>query len=362
MNLKQQQAVDKIKDGYRLTINDAQELFTLQGTDLYQLLSLAQQRQSELNQDRITYVRNYNLNLSNMCINNCRFCGFHHQISEQSAYCLSLEDIEHHLAKVEEYELNEICLVSGLHPDFTLDTYLDIIEKIKSKLPDIHIHGITPAELAHGLRNTDLDFKTGYKLLKEAGLGSVPGTAAEILVPAVRKKICPNKITTKDWIKAIKSAHRVGLKSTATILYGHVETIPQRIEHLKIIRDIQDQTNGFTEFIPLSFIPYNTQLGKSGEVNSETTGREDLLMIAISRLFLDNISNIQASWVKYGPKLAQIMLTAGANDLGGTLFNENITKAAGKDTSQFLTTEEMIDLIEDIGYVAQERTTLYELL
>jgi FO synthase subunit 2 len=361
MDIKKKEILTKAKSGARLAVEDAVELLKVDGSDVQEVIKTAEEIKQQTVGDQVSYVINYNLNLSNICVNDCLFCGFNKAPGSSSAQQLTPAEIGDHFNRIEEEDITEICLVSGLDPDFDLDTYKKIITKIKSRFPAIHVHGITPAELGHALRDRDLDFAEGYQLLKEAGLDSVPGTAAEILVPEVRTKICPNKISTENWIKAIKAAHRVGLQSTATILYGHVEKIEDRVEHLKIIRDIQDQTAGFTEFIPLSFVPYNTPLGATSQVSSETTGREDLLMIAVARLFLDNIANIQASWVKYGPKLAQLMLTAGANDLGGTLFNENISRAAGKETEEYLAPEVIISLISDMGYSPQQRTTLYNL-
>ncbi|AGB42227.1 radical SAM domain protein, CofH subfamily [Halobacteroides halobius DSM 5150] len=362
MNTEQKRILTKAREGSRLTVKEATELLTVQGVDIYPVLKAAEKHKQQVVNDKITYVINYNLNLTNVCVNDCKFCGFSRKIDHQSSYQLSEQELDQHLAKVAEHDITEICLVSGLHPDFNITTYLEIIEKIKRRLPEIHLHGITPAELNHGLRNSELNFKEGYQCLKEAGLDSIPGTAAEILVPEVRNKICPDKISASKWTEAIKAAHKVGLKSTATILYGHLETMEQRVKHLKIIRDIQDQTGGFTEFIPLSFVYQKTPLGQTEKVTQAATGREDLLMIAVSRLFLDNIPNLQASWVKYGTKLAQLMLTAGANDLGGTLFNENISKAAGKETRGYLPPKRIVNLISDMGYIPQQRTTLYELV
>ncbi len=362
MNSKQKKILNKVISGERLEPKDALELLQAQGTDIYPILETAEKLKQQQSKDQITYVINYNLNLSNICINNCQFCGFSQKPNSSAGYTLTLEQINEHLERVKNHEITEICLVSGLHPDFTIDFYVEIIKHIKAEVPEIHIHGITPAELEHALRSQDLSFLEGYRILKKAGLDSVPGTAAEILVPEVRNKICPNKISSQNWIAAIKAAHQGGLKSTATILYGHLESLEQRVKHLKIIRDIQDQTRGFTEFIPLSFIPYKTPLGEKKKVTRETCGQEDLLMIAVARMFLDNISNIQASWVKYGAKLAQVMLTAGANDLGGTLFNENISRSAGRETLEYLPPETLKGLITDIGYKPQLRTTLYNLI
>ncbi len=360
MNTQITEVLNKAKLGQRLNTTDAKRLLQAKGADIYPILAVAHDKKIELKGQKVSYINNYNLNLTNICINNCRFCGFNTDPDNKDGYLISEEELVKEIKFAKEKEVSEICFVSGLHPEFELEDYQRIIKKIKKIYPEVHLHGITPEELEHGLRNSDLDFKTGYQILKESGLDSVPGTAAEILVPAVRERICPEKISTQQWLKAIKAAHEVGLKSTATIMYGHLESIEQRVRHLDLIRQLQDETAGFSEFIPLSFIHQNTELAKSGLVNSGASGREDILMIAVSRLFLDNIANIQASWVKYGPKLAQLMLTAGANDLGGTLFNENISRQAGKDTAEYLAPAKIKAMIRDIGAKPKQRTTLYK--
>ena len=360
MNTQIIEILNKAKAGQRLNTTDAKKLLQAKGAAIYPILKTAHEKKLELKGQEVSYINNYNLNLTNVCTNNCLFCGFNTNLTAKDAYLSSKEELKKEIEYAKKKKVSEICFVSGLHPDFELKDYQEIIKIIKEIYPKVHLHGITPEELNHALRNQDLDFKAGYQILKEVGLDSIPGTAAEILVPNIRKKICPEKISTAKWIKAIKAAHQVGLKSTATIMYGHLEGVKERVKHLKLIREIQDETSGFSEFIPLSFIHQNTKLARKSLVKGGASGREDILMIAVSRLFLDNLANIQASWVKYGPKLAQLMLTAGANDLGGTLFNENISRKAGKDTAQYLSPAKIEAMIKDIGAKPKQRTTLYK--
>ncbi|MCK8824648.1 7,8-didemethyl-8-hydroxy-5-deazariboflavin synthase subunit CofH [Fuchsiella alkaliacetigena] len=362
--MKSNPEIDKIlnksKAGQRLSVSEGVRLFQSTGPELHKIIATADEHRQKVVGEKISYVVNRNLNLSNICINSCQFCGFKRNPDSPEAYLLSIDEVQNIVQQaVQKQQISELCLVSGLHPDFDLDYYLQVIKAIKSVAPQLHVHGITPEELKHALRQTELSFAEGYAQLKRAGLDSVAGTAAEILVPRVRKKICPEKITTKEWITAIKAAHQLGLKSTATIMYGHVESTKERIEHLQIIRNIQEETQGFTEFIPLAFIHQQTPLYQQGVINKGSTAREDILMIAIARLFLDNIDNIQTSWVKYGPKLAQFTLQAGANDLGGTLYSEKISKEAGAKNGEYLTPAQLKELIEDLNRVPQQRATTY---
>ncbi|MCK8818194.1 7,8-didemethyl-8-hydroxy-5-deazariboflavin synthase subunit CofH [Natroniella sulfidigena] len=349
----------KIERGIRLTKEDAINLFKVQGIDLYRVLELADYKRQQQVGDVVSYVLNYNLNITNVCVNECKFCAFACSEGSKEAYLLTFAEVEKRLQVALEHDITEICFVSGLHPNFDFEFYASLIENIRKIDKSLHLHGVTPEELKHALANEGLSYQKGYQQLKEIGLNSVPGTASEILDDEIREKICPSKIKTEEWIAAITAAHNVGLKSTATIMYGHLEGIEERVEHLSLIRDIQDQTGGFTEFIPLSFMPYNTELYRRGWLQGGATGREDLLMIAVSRLFLDNIDNIQASWVKYGPKLAQFMLQAGANDLGGTLFNEKITKKAGGKNGEYLSVEQLQSLIRDLNREPKQRGTIY---
>jgi FO synthase subunit 2 len=255
--------------------------------------------------------------------------------------------------------VTEICTVSGLHPAFTLSSYLDIYRTIGSAARGVHIHASNPMEVAYAAKKSRCSTSEVLSAFREAGVKTLCGTAAEILSDPVRKIICPGKIPTAEWVRIIKEAHDLGIKSTATIMYGHCESEADRAEHLSVIRDIQDETRGFTEFVPLSFVHLKTPLYNQGIARPGATGREDLLMTAVSRLFLDNFRNIQVSWVKFGLKMAQIGLISGANDLGGTLYEESISREAGAVTGSYLDPAEMRYLASDLGRPIQERLTDY---
>jgi len=348
-----------VRHGVRLVEQDALALMRVDRTRVHEVLLTADEVRADRAGETVTYVVNKNVNWSNVCTNGCLFCGYSRPLDHRDAFCFSIEDIIESIEGSLADGISEVCLVAGLHPEKTWEDYLYLVAAVHETFPTIHIHGVTPEELKHALRNTGLSFKDGYCLLAEQGLGSVPGTAAEILVDPVRAKICPRKLSTREWIEAIRGANNAGLRVTATMMYGHVESIEDRVEHLSILRSLQDETGVFTEFIPLPFIRYNTPLYEQGVVSTGPNAFEDLLVIAVSRLFLDNFTNIQASWVKYGERLAQVMLCYGANDLGGTLFGESISRAAGGSNRQWLGVTELRGLIEGIGRPPRERTTLY---
>ncbi len=261
-----------------------------------------------------------------------------------------------------------MCIQGGLLPDWDVSNYCEILEKIKEEYPHLHIHAFSPMEVFHAAQNSDMSVKQVLLSLKRSGLGSMPGTAAEILVDRVREQICPDKLTTHEWIEVVKTAHNSGIPTTATIMYGHVETLRERIEHLLTIREIQKRTGGFTEFVPLPFMPYNNRLGDGRMVSREmvsremvSRGNEELKFHALARVFLyPHIKNIQVSWVKLGKKLAQAALNCGANDLGGTLMEENISRSAGASNGEYMAPEEFESLIREMNRVPQQRTTLYE--
>jgi len=261
-----------------------------------------------------------------------------------------------------EFGATEVCIQGGLHPEFGLEDYLAILRAVRSVSQSIHIHAFSPAELDHIARQEGLSIEEVIKALREVGLNSVPGTAAEILVDRVRAIICPKKLSTGEWTDIIKACHRLGLPTTATMMYGHVETARERAQHLALIRDIQRETGGFTEFVPLAFLPSNTPLKREGIVRSSPSVVDNLRVHAAARLMLAGwIDNIQASWVKLGPRLAQLMLNAGANDLSGTLMEENISRAAG-GRGQAMLPEQLEGLILEIGRVPRQRSTTYDIL
>ncbi|MFQ5887312.1 MAG: CofH family radical SAM protein, partial [Candidatus Hydrothermarchaeales archaeon] len=247
----------------------------------------------------------------------------------------------------------------GLHPDIDPSFYSDMLVAIK-KVTDLHIHAFSPMEIKYMAEKSSLGIKETLKILKEAGLDSMPGTAAEILDDAVRERICPHKIKTEEWKEIITTAHKLDIPTTATMMYGHVETPEDQIRHLKVLRDIQDETGGFTEFVPLSFVHFNAPLYLQGMSKGGATGFEDLRVYVISRIFLDNFDNLQASWVKLGRKLSQLMLSFGANDLGGTLMEENISRSAGMNV-EMMERSELERMIVDANRIPRERDTLYNL-
>jgi FO synthase subunit 2 len=300
--------------------------------------------------------------VTNFFINSCGFCGFSKKQGEKGGYLASKNEIRNKAALARQRGVTEICTVSGLHPDFDAGSYTEIITTLLEGAPGVHIHASNPMEVAYAARNSGITTMEVLERMKAAGLGSLCGTAAEILVDEVRKVICPGKISTAEWVRIIKEAHGLGIPTTATIMYGHCESAEDRVRHLSVLRAIQDETEGFTEFVPLSFIHMNTPLYRKGLARAGATGREDLLMTSVSRLFLDNIDHIQVSWVKTGVKMAQIGLMAGADDLGGTMFEESISKGAGALNTDYLDPREMERIATDIGRTLRERDTLYHLI
>ena len=310
--------------------------------------------------DAVTYVRNQNINVTNLCVNACGFCGFSKKPGDEGIYFHDEAVIREKARLAKSRGVSEICTVSGLHPAFTAQSYIDVYRWICEEAPGVHLHASNPMEVAYAARQERHDHKGRALAMKAAGLNSMCGTAAEILVDSVREKICPQKIPTAEWIRIIREAHGLGIPTTATIMYGHCESDADRVRHLEILREIQDETHGFTEFVPLSFVHMNTPIYRAGLARAGATGREDGLMVAVARLFLDNFRNIQVSWVKEGIKMAQLGLLAGANDLGGTMYEESISKGAGAQNTDYLDPAEMQRVAEDIGRPLCRRTTLYK--
>lgn len=317
------------------------------------LFSLANRLRKRAVGDDVTFVINRNINFTNRCIGTCKFCAF----KKQDGYILSIPEILEKTRAAVDANATEVCIQGGLLPDWDISNYCEILESIKNEFPQVHIHAFSPMEVFHAARNTDMSLKETLSCLKKSGLGSMPGTAAEILADRVREEICPDKLTTHEWIDVVRTAHRAGIPTTATIMYGHIETVQERIEHILTIREIQKRTGGFTEFVPLPFMPYNNALGAGKHVSR---GIEDLKLHALARVLLyPHIRNIQASWVKLGKKLAQSALDCGANDLGGTLMEEKISMSAGATTGEYMAPREFKSLIGEINRVPKQRDTLY---
>ncbi|WP_423792674.1 5-amino-6-(D-ribitylamino)uracil--L-tyrosine 4-hydroxyphenyl transferase CofH [Methanocaldococcus indicus] len=339
------------------------EVFELFYTeDIHDLFKVADILRKRIVGDIVTYVVNRNINFTNICVNNCRFCAFRVNENDKNAYFLDIDEIVKKAVEAKRFGCTEVCIQSGLHPK--IDTYFqaEILKRIKEKV-NIHIHAFSPMEIKFAAENSGLTIEEALKILKESGLDSIPGTAAEILVDDVREIICPNKIKTREWISIIKKAHKLGIPSTSTIMYGHIEDYKDIVEHLFIIKDIQEETKGFTEFVPLSFIYENSPIYREGLARDGATGIEDLKIYAISRiLFREKLKNIQASWVKLGKKMVQIALRCGANDVGGTLMEENISKSAGVKFREYMSVEEIRNMIKRINLIPKQRTTLYEII
>ena len=348
--------------GEELTVEEGALLLQAEGKKLQALLQVADEVRRRRVGDIVTYVKNRNINFTNICRGSCRFCAFRRSPGDPEAYVLSPEQIEAKVAEALEIGATEVCVQGGLHPDFRLEDYLQILRAIRRAAPEIHIHAFSPSEINHIAERENMGLEEVIQALKREGLNSVPGTAAEILVDRVRSIICPEKISTEQWIRTIKTCHRLGLPTTATVMYGHVETPLELAQHISIIREIQKETWGFTEFVLLGFMSRNTTLGREFKLEPAPNMVQSLRLHAVARLMLAGyVDNIQASWVKLGPRGAQLMLRAGANDLGGTLMEEHITRAAGGSLDS-MSAEQLERLILEMGRIPRQRTTTYELI
>ena len=346
--------------GEELSVDDGELLLRAEGAELWALVRTADELRRRAVGDVVTYVVNRNINFTNICLGSCKFCAFRRSPNDPDAYVLTREQIAAKVREAGRFGATEVCVQGGLHPGFGLADYIEILRTIRSVNWGVHIHAFSPAELDHISRQEGISVEEAIKTLREAGLNSVPGTAAEILVDRVRGIICPKKISASRWIGIIKACHRSGLPTTATMLYGHIETPRELAQHLALIREIQRETRGFTEFVPLAFMPHNTQLWREGVVLGPPGLLESLRVHAVARLMLVGfVDNLQTSWVKLGPRGAQLMLCAGANDLSGTLLEENITRAAGGKVQAMLPAE-LERLIREIGRVPAQRTTTYQ--
>jgi len=354
----------RARDGAALAEDDIVRLFAARGREVRVVCDHADQLREEVSGRRVGFVVNRNINYTNVCYFHCRFCAFSKgKIARDlrgKPYDLELEEITRRTREAWQRGATEMCLQGGIHPDYDGQTYIDICTAVKQAAPGIHVHAFSPLEVWQGAHTLGMPVKDFLAELQRAGLGSLPGTAAEILDDEVREVICPDKITTAQWLEVMESAHSIGLRSTATIMFGHVDHPRHWARHLTGIRDLQARTSGFTEFVPLPFVHMETPIYRKGRARRGPTYREALLMHAVARLALHpHITNIQASWVKMGPAGARDCLASGANDLGGTLMNESITRAAGAAFGQEFPPRDMQDLIGGLGRVPYQRTTLY---
>ena len=349
-------------NGHRLTVEEAESLMKIKDRQIWDVARTADEIREKKVGDVVTYVRNQNIHITNICRNLCHFCAFGKPKSDSEAYLYGEDFVRNAARLAKERKVTEICLLSGVHPDFATQNYENILGWITEEFPGVDIHTMSPDEISHAAKMDGITTKEVLERVVAAGLGTLQGTGAEILVDSVRKVICPSKVSTKEWSRIIKETHSLGLKSTSTIMYGSVDTEKDRAEHLSVLRDIQDETGGFTELVPLPYLYQNTRLYERGLAPAGATGRTDLLFFATARLFLDNFDNIQISWGKVGLKFTQLGLLAGGNDYGGTMFADEVSIDAGGDGSDYFDPEEMKRVTEDIGRVLRQRTTRYELI
>lgn len=347
---------EKVEEGIRLTKDDAMTL--INSNDIIYLGKLANKVKERKTGNYAYFNVNRHINLTNICVSRCKFCAFSRDKTDSDAYTMTIDEVVDAANSARALGITELHIVSGLHPDLPFDYYLEVIYKLKQTMPEVHIQAFTAVEIAYFAKISNLTIEDVLIQLKKAGLGSLPGGGAEIFNQTVREALCPKKASTNEWLEVMRVAHTLGLKSNATMLYGHIETYEDRIDHMLCLRNLQDETGGFQSFIPLPFHPQNTQLSNF----KKPTAFENLKMLAISRLVLDNFPHIKAFWIMLGLKVAQLSLFFGVDDLDGTVVEEKITHAAGADTEQSISREELLKLIYETGRVPVERDTLYNII
>jgi len=342
-------------DGERLSTEDGIRLF--ESDDLPAIGAAADEIRRRKNGNRTFFVVNRHINYTDICKNRCRFCAFSRNEGDVDAYAMTVEEV---LSRAEQYweqmKFTELHIVGGLHPTLPLDYYIDMLSTLKRRFPSVHIQAFTAVEIAHIAVLAGLSVSDTLSELRNAGLGSIPGGGAEVFSPRVRSMVCPEKMPGEDWLAVMRNAHALGIKANSTMLYGHIETYRERVEHMIALRKLQDDTGGFMTFIPLKFHPENTNLA---QLAAPMSSSDDLKLYAVSRLMLDNIPHIKVFWIMLGIKLAQVALSFGADDFDGTVVEEKITHRAGATTPQGLTVSELVRLIEETGTIAVERDTVY---
>ncbi|HEY3595814.1 MAG TPA: 5-amino-6-(D-ribitylamino)uracil--L-tyrosine 4-hydroxyphenyl transferase CofH [Polyangiaceae bacterium] len=355
--------LDRALAGDEIDEIDAEHLCRARGADLLSLAAAADELRRRQAGDTVTYVVNRNINFTNVCIKHCSFCAFSRDHRQEEGYLLPLEEIVRRAREAFELGASEVCIQAGLPPKLDGWYYVDLVRALKKELPGLHLHAFSPEEILYGATRAGVGIRAYLEALRDAGHDTIPGTSAEILDDDVRAIISKGRITTSQWIEVITTAHELGLRTTSTIMFGHVESYRHWTGHLGLLRDIQKKTGGFTEFVPLSLIHEESPMHKKGLVPGArpgATGAEVVAMHAVARIMLGaTFKNIQASWVKEGPKLAQLLLAAGANDLGGTLMNESISTSAGAAFGQLVPPRELRRIIRDAGRVPAERTSTY---
>lgn len=356
--------LDQALAGKDIPAEDALVLFGATGLEYAAMVMVADELRYRTVGDLVTYVVNRNINFTNVCIKRCGFCAFSRDYREEEGYFLPINEIVRRAREAWDYGATEVCIQAGLPPQMEGDLYIRLCEAIKEELPDIHIHGFSPEEVLYGSVRSRCTIREYLEGLKAAGVGSLPGTSAEILDQDLRDRISPGRIRVDQWVEVITTAHELGIPTTSTIMFGHVETNEHIVRHIALLRDIQQQTGGITEFVPLSFVHTEAPMFMKSlveDVRSGPTGMDVVKVHAIARIMLNNwIPNIQASWVKEGPRVSQLLLTAGVNDLGGTLINESISTSAGAQHGQLMRPSEFREMIRQAGRIPAERYTTYQ--
>ena len=356
-------ALNRALAGEDITVEDADLLFATSGLEFMAMTMVADELRRRAVGDLVTYVVNRNVNFTNVCIKRCGFCAFSRDFREEEGYFLPVSEIIRRAKEARDYGATEVCIQAGLPPQMEGDLYIRLCEAIKEELPDMHIHGFSPEEVLYGSVRSRCSIREYLQGLKDAGVGSLPGTSAEVLDQGLRDIISPGRITVDQWMEVITTAHDLGIPTTSTVMFGHRETNAQIVRHIALLRDIQQRTGGFTEFVPLSFVASEAPMFLKGtveNVRSGPTGMDVIKVHAIARIILNNwIPNIQASWVKEGSRMSQLLLTAGVNDLGGTLINESISTSAGAMHGQLMRPAEFRGMIREAGRTPAERYTTY---
>ena len=356
----------RVLDGAEISVADAELLAVTTGRDLQALTLVADELRHRHVGDTVTFVVNRNINFTNVCIKHCGFCAFSRDHREEEGYLLPIEEVVRRAREASDLGASEVCIQAGLPPKLDGRFYIDLTRALKAALPALHLHAFSPEEVLYGSIRSGLPIKEYLTELKEAGLGTLPGTSAEILDQPIRDQIARGRITVDQWVEVITTAHALGIRTTSTIMYGHVETPAHWVRHMNLLRAIQKDTGGFTEFVPLSLIHSEAPMYSKAlvpGVRPGATGFEVIRMHALARVMLGPVlRNIQASWVKEGPKFSQVLLDAGANDLGGTLINESISTSAGAQYGQLVGPAELVRWIRDAGRVPAQRDTLYNVV
>ena len=357
--------LDRALEGRDISVEDALLLFETTGPEFSALGMVADELRRRTVGDVVTYVVNRNVNFTNVCIKRCGFCAFSRDYREEEGYFLPVNEIVRRAKEAWDYGATEVCIQAGLPPQMEGDLYIKLCQAIKEELPDIHIHGFSPEEVLYGSVRSRCTIREYLQRLQEAGVGSLPGTSAEILDQELRDRISPGRIRVDQWVEVITTAHELGIPTTSTVMFGHVESNEHLARHIALLRELQQRTGGFTEFVPLSFVNSEAPMFLKGlveDVRAGPTGMEVIKVHAIARIMLNNwIPNIQASWVKEGNRMSQLLLTTGVNDLGGTLINESISTAAGAQYGQLMRPSEFRQMIRQAGRIPAERYTTYEI-